>query len=310
MSIELTRTPTSETARPGVIRDFLTLAKPRISVMVLFTVAVSGLISWQPGAELPVLIHTMIGLLLISASGCAVNQYLERYVDWLMPRTAERPLPARRLSAIQVALFGTITMGMGTAWLWALANWEALAISVASWIVYVAIYTPMKAKTWLNTFVGAVAGAMPVLAGSVAVAGGEITTAAWLLFSVLYIWQFPHFMAIAWLYRRDYQLGGLKMASNEPNAAWLCGVISVVFAILLLPLCIVSLWPDRMIQWLACGLVVGLSVWYLIVSWQFYRDVNDDSARRLFRVSLAWLPAYLVVLLISLAGAPEPAMGG
>lgn len=170
MSIELTRTPTSETARPGVIRDFLTLAKPRISVMVLFTVAVSGLISWQPGAELPVLIHTMIGLLLISASGCAVNQYLERYVDWLMPRTAERPLPARRLSAIQVALFGTITMGMGTAWLWALANWEALAVSVASWLVYVAIYTPMKAKTWLNTFVGAVSGAMPVLSGIVAVA--------------------------------------------------------------------------------------------------------------------------------------------
>jgi heme o synthase len=310
MSTDLSRTMAPEAARPGMIRDFLILAKPRISVMVLFTVAVAGLASWQPGSGFTVLVHTMVGLFLVSASGCAVNQYLERYVDWLMPRTANRPLPARRLSAIQVALFGAITMGTGTAWLWALTNWQALAISAGSWFIYVAIYTPMKARTWLNTFVGAVAGAMPVLAGSVAVAEGQITTAAWLLFAVLYIWQFPHFMAIAWLYREDYQAGGLRMASTEPNAARLCGIVAVAFAILLLPVCVVSLWPDRPFQWLTCGLVIALSAWYLAASLQFSKNVNDVTARKLFRVSLIWLPAYLAVLLISLAGAPDPAMGG
>ena len=160
-----------EAQQPGMLRDFVELSKPRISVMVLLTVAVAGLVSLPSAIEGTAfkLVHAMFGLLLISASGCAMNQYLERYVDWLMPRTQKRPLPAQRLAAWQVASFGAITFGVGLAWLIALTNWQTASIAGINWVLYVLIYTPLKLRTWLNTYVGAVAGELPVLIGITAV---------------------------------------------------------------------------------------------------------------------------------------------
>jgi protoheme IX farnesyltransferase len=289
----------------GMIRDFIELAKPRISVMVLLTVAVAGFISFgqstspdevNPGMTL---VNAMIGLLFVSASGCAVNQYVERYVDWLMPRTADRPLPGQRLSAGQVALFGAVTAGVGIAWLWTLVNWQTMAVAASSWVLYVCIYTPMKPRTWLNTFVGAVAGALPVLVGSTAVTGGQITFAASMLFAVLYIWQFPHFMAISWLYRDDYRRGQLRMASTETHAETLTGRVAVIFALALLPVMAISLWPAGILQGFLFSGALALGVWYLLASWQFANAVDDQTARYLFRVSLVYLPLYLVALTVS-----------
>ena len=240
--------PASGRIRQRMIQDFFILAKPRISVMVLFTVAVAGVVSWNESSQAWSLAHAMIGLLLVSASGCAVNQYLERFVDWSMPRTADRPLPGQRLSSLQVALFGSVTLGVGLAWMWTLANWQSAMVAALSWVLYVCIYTPMKPRTWINTFVGAVAGALPVLVGSTAVAQGQITFAAWMLFAVLYIWQFPHFMAIAWIYREDYRLGKLRMASTESNAERLSGRVAILFAVALFPVTLMSLWPTGISQ--------------------------------------------------------------
>ncbi len=291
--------PITGDVRQRMIQDFFVLAKPRISVMVLFTVAVAGVVSYSETGQALSLAHAMIGLLLVSASGCAVNQYLERFVDWSMPRTANRPLPDRRLTSLQVALFGAVTLGVGLAWMWTLANWQSALIAALSWMLYVCIYTPMKPRTWLNTFVGAVAGALPVLVGSTAVTQGQITFAAWMLFAVLYIWQFPHFMAIAWIFREDYRQGKLRMASTESHAEWLTGWIAILFAIALLPATLVSLWPTGILQGILCLVGMALGVGYLIMSIRFGRNVNDENARRLFRVSLVYLPLYLLALTMS-----------
>lgn len=268
--------------------------------MVLLTVAVAGLVSlpyaisgsgWK-------LIHAMIGLLMVSASGCALNQYLERYVDWLMLRTSKRPLPDLRLTALQVAVFGAVTFGIGMAWLIELTNWQTATIAGINWVLYVWIYTPLKLKSWLNTYVGAVAGALPVVIGSTAVCDGQITLNAWLLFAVLFIWQFPHFMAIAWLYRHEYRDAGVRMATTVDDTGKLAGWHAVVFSVALFPVTLFAIWPYNIWAILLLGLAIWLAIRYLKASIQFLKKTDTANARSLFRVSLVYLTAYLFVLAI------------
>ncbi len=295
------KTMSEASSSQSVWREYVELSKPRISVMVLLTVAVAALISVPAGGTADVwkVVHAMIGLLLVSASGCALNQYLERYVDWMMPRTAQRPLPDLRLTSLQVAVFGAVTFGIGLAWLLALVNWQTAAVAGASWVIYVWIYTPLKRFTWLNTYVGAVAGAMPVLVGSTAVASGVIKWPAFWLFAVLYIWQFPHFMAIAWLYRDDYERAAVKMASTVDRSERLVAWHAIVFAVILIPVSLVTLWPQQLADWVLLVAAIAPGIWYLYASIQFARQVDDERARSLFRVSLLYLPVYLVVLSIA-----------
>ena len=291
----------SPTGQSGLVTAFLELAKPRISVMVVFSVAVAGLVSLPMALEGTgwKLVHAMFGLLLVSASGCALNQYLERYVDWLMPRTEKRPLPANRLSSVQVAVFGAVTVGTGVAWLAALVNWQSALIAVATWVIYVWIYTPLKLKTWLNTYVGAIAGALPILIGSTAVCNGTISPGAWKLFLVLLIWQFPHFMAIAWLYRKDYRNADVLMATTVDDSGKLAGWHAVLFAIGLIPVTVWSMWSPEKVGMVLLGIVILLGGWYFLASIRFFQNTNDTTARRLFRVSLWHLTAYLVLLSIA-----------
>lgn len=300
MNTNLATESNMTTGASSTLRDFVELAKPRISVMVLLTVAVAGLVSLPSAQSGTVwqLVHAMIGLFLVSASGCAMNQYLERYVDWLMPRTAKRPLPDQRLSALQVASFGAVFFGIGMAWLIALTNWQTATIAGVNWLLYVWIYTPLKLRTWLNTYVGAIAGALPVLIGSSAVCDGKITLGAWLLFAVLFVWQFPHFMAIAWLYRDDYRNASVLMATTVDDSGRLAGWHAVLFAIVLFPITVLAVLPATPGSWLILMAVQTLNAWYLIASLRFFQDVNTDTSRRLFRVSLFYLTGYLVLLSI------------
>jgi protoheme IX farnesyltransferase len=269
--------------------------------MVLFTVAVAGLVSLplaSPDSGWK-LVHAMFGLLLVSASGCALNQYLERYVDWLMPRTARRPLPDLRLSAVQVAVFGAVTCGVGMAWLLALVNWQTAVVAGTNWLLYVWIYTPLKLKTWLNTYVGAVAGALPVLVGSTAVCGGQISAGAWLLFLVLFLWQFPHFMAIAWLYRDDYLQAAVRMATTVDPSGRLAAGHAVLFCVALIPVTVVALWPAGIPAAVLLLLALLLAGWYLKGALGFWHHRDVAHARVLFRISLAYLTGYLVLLSLS-----------
>lgn len=283
-----------------VVADFVALTKPRIAVMVLLTVVVAGFLVAGANVSVAQLFHVAIGVLLISASGSAWNQYLERYSDFLMPRTAQRPLPDRRLSAHQVTVFGAITLGAGTAYLGAVVGETAMLLGLATWCLYVLVYTPLKRLTWWNTAVGAIAGALPVLIGAVG-AGGALSPIAWMLFGILFLWQFPHFMAIAWLYRRDYAEGNLKMITVVDSSGKLAGWHAILTAIALLFLSIAAAWcfPGAVARWMVAitGGLAGL--WYLRYSIRFAQRLDDVSARQLLRVSLMHLPIMLLILVLA-----------
>jgi protoheme IX farnesyltransferase len=238
-------------------------------------------------------------MFLVAASGNAMNMYLERYSDFLMPRTAKRPLPDQRLSAADVTTFAAITLGIGLPYMLLTLNWQTSLCAAATWFLYVAVYTPMKRVSHLNTEVGAVAGALPVICGSLA-ATGSVEAFGGGLFLMLLFWQFPHFMAIAWLYRQQYADGGLKMLTvTEPTGA-AAGRKAIVMAI---ATGAASLVPVMAIESsIAAAIFAGISILlaaaYLFFSIQFARSRNDLTARKLLRISIIYLPLYMVLLLV------------
>jgi protoheme IX farnesyltransferase len=271
--------------------------------MVLFTFVVAAVLAANAagtGVSIASMLGALLGMFLIAASGNAMNMYLERYSDFLMPRTANRPLPAQKLSATEVALFAAVSFGIGTTVLFRLVNWETAVCGVANWILYAFIYTPLKTKHWSNTEIGAVAGAMPVLMGSLATTG-SVGLIGWSFFAVLFFWQFPHFMAIAWKYRDQYRSGGLKMITVTEPTGTAAGRKAVLTAVLLI---LVSLLPAFCVR---SGFHVALLVvpslilgfYYLKASVVFRRDRNLDTARSLLRVSLLYLPLYMLTLIIA-----------
>jgi heme o synthase len=277
------------------LKSYLQIAKPRISTMVLFTVWAGSVASGWAGREWTWL-HAMIGTLLIAASGSAVNQYLERYSDFFMKRTAQRPLPGGKLSAPEVAVFAAVTLGMGLAYLMATVHPLATAICFATWVLYAFVYTLLKPRTVWNTFIGAFPGAMPVLVGAAAW-DGSIGPLAWVLFFILFWWQFPHFMAIAWKYRQDYADGGLQMITVTEPTGRTAGLISVgVAGILLLTSCVAMLWLANPLVYFAGS--IGLGGMYLWSAYRFLRTRETATARGLLLSSLIYLPLQMLLLLI------------
>ncbi len=279
------------------------LTKIRISVMVLLTFVVAAILATHVANEpvsLSVLVWGVVGMALVAASGNATNMYIERYTDFLMPRTAHRPLPTARLSATEVASFAAVTIGVGTAILLYMLNWQTALCGIANWILYSFIYTPLKRKHWSNTEVGAVAGAMPILMGSLATTA-SISPLIWSFFGVLFLWQFPHFMAIAWKYRDHYRAGGMKMLTVTEPSGLAAGKKSVVTAVLLI---VVSLIPMMFTRgWIQAAILfvpaLILGWYYLVASWKFYQSRNEETARTLMLVSLVYLPVYMVALVVS-----------
>lgn len=286
------------------VTAYVELTKPRISTMVLISIAVAAVVASPVfprlgTAEFWAVIHVAVGMFLVAASGNSVNMYLERYSDFLMPRTASRPLPDRRLSSQDVLYFAAITFGAGVAYLALLANWQATVCAVVTWILYGFVYTPLKTRTPLNTEVGAVAGAMPVLCGALAT-NPSLEAFGVGLFTMLLFWQFPHFMAIAWLYRDQYRRGGLKMLTVTEPTGLAAGRKAVITAFLtwggsLLPAVRLD---ESVPRWLFVALASILALWYVTTSLRFYRQRDESTARRLLRVSICYLPLYMVLLLI------------
>ncbi len=193
------------------LADFLELAKPRVTLLVLFTVAAGVLLAGGRDFHLLVLLHTVFGTALVASGAAALNQWFERDSDARMRRTEKRPLPSGRLQALEVFVFG-LALGLGGVLYLALTLSHLLAALIAAltFILYVAVYTPLKRRTPLNTLIGAVPGALPPLIGWCAVRG-EWTHETGVLFLILFLWQVPHFLAIAWMYREEYARAGLCM---------------------------------------------------------------------------------------------------
>lgn len=276
--------------------DYVALTKPRIAVMMLITVAVAAFVARWGQPDMWHVMHAVVGVALVAASASAVNQWLERETDGRMPRTASRPLPAGRLTSREVLWFAAVTLIAGTTYLLATLRWDTAAWAVATWVVYVLAYTPLKTKSSVNTAVGAVSGAMPVCVGWAAVGGAyDIRMAS--LFTTLFLWQFPHFMAIAWLYRDQYARAGLQMLSVVDPSGRRCGAQAVVTALVLIP---VSLLPSVLdlagslyFCWaLALGTAqFAAAVWFML-------RLDERSARTLLRASLIYLPSLLMMLIL------------
>lgn len=272
--------------------DYLELTKARIAVMVLISVSVGFALASGPAVQLPLLAHALFGIALVAAASSALNQYLERETDRLMPRTSNRPLPSERLSSMEVLAFGLAAGAGGVLYLVCYVNWQTALLTGLTLFIYVFIYTPLKRSTSLCTAVGAIPGALPPVLGWTA-AGGPLNTEALSLFGILFLWQFPHFLAIGWLYREQYDRAGLKML---PFARWkVTGFLAVGYALALLP---VSLIPSQ------CGLAgktyfltaLVLGVGYLLCAVRFMVQETPRTARGLLWSSLLYLPVLLFAL--------------
>lgn len=290
-------TPSYGRARSLVRRravDYLELAKPKIMLMELVTVTAAAAVASPAVPDPCLLAHALLGTFLVAAGAGAWNQWLESHTDALMTRTADRPLAAARLTSREVVLSGTAATLAGLAYLGLLVNLPTAALGALTWLIYVGIYTPLKPRSPANTAVGAVAGALPILMGWTAV-GGRLNLGAAALFSIVFLWQFPHVMAIAWIYRRQYAAAGLKMLPVVDPTGRRSGAQAVIAASALVP---VSLLPAMLgfagpaySIW-ALALTLGL----LSCAVAFLLRRNDQTARALYRASLIHLPALLLVL--------------
>jgi protoheme IX farnesyltransferase len=277
--------------------DFAELTKPRIALLVLFTVAIGAMLASPAVPDLGLLIHTLAGTALVAAGASALNQLLERHTDARMRRTENRPLPAGRLQPPEVLAFGLALSAAGILWL-ALTCRHPLAPAIAAVtnLSYVFLYTPLKARTTLNTLVGAVPGALPPVIGWTSVTG-TLEFPALLIFLIVFVWQVPHFLAIAWMYRDDYARAGLKMLPVVDTDGTMTARQMLLYCAALVP---VSLLPvlHQKAGWLYALGALGLGVMFLGTAWGFVCGRTRGRARRVLRASLVYLPALLALLLL------------
>jgi protoheme IX farnesyltransferase len=202
--------PASMAAEPSRPALFLALTKPDVSFLVVMTTAAGYALGTEGPLDWLRMAHTVFGTILIAAGTSALNHYIERGTDALMRRTASRPLPSGQLQPREALLFGASLLVIGAFYLALASNALATLLGILTSATYLCVYTPLKRRTTLATFVGAFPGAVPPLIGWAA-ARGTITVDAWILFAVLFLWQFPHFHAISWVYREDYRRAGIQM---------------------------------------------------------------------------------------------------
>lgn len=271
------------------------LGKPRIAVMVLLSMAMGFLLGSQGEFHGGMLLQAGVGVFLAVLASSAWNQYLERNTDALMPRTRSRPLPSGRLHPAEVLLFGVAATAASFVQLWLFVNPLTAWLSLATIGLYAACYTPLKRHSSLCTVIGAVPGAMPPALGWTA-AGGQLDAGAFSLFALLFVWQFPHFLAIAWMYQDQYAAAGLRMTPGQGRPG-IVGAIAAGYALVLIP---VSLLP------IAVGLggnlygaaAVAAGVWYAAAALRFQREETRLRARKLLWASLAYLPAVMLALTV------------
>jgi protoheme IX farnesyltransferase len=289
----------ARTAAWARVRDYVELTKPRIAAMELVVVAAAAMVATWGTPDPRVVLHALVGTLLVAASASAANQWLERRLDGRMPRTADRPLPAGRLAAWQAASFSAASLAAGMIYLVVLVNLASAGWALATWAVYVLAYTPLKTRSTTNTAVGAVSGALPVLIGWTAT-GTAIDARAVALVLVLFLWQFPHFMAIAWLYRDQYARAGHRMLTVIEPTGRRAGWQAVLAALPLVPVSIVPVLENPglgSIVFLVAAALLGLG--QLALAAVFWQQATDFRARLLLRASLVYLPTLLAMLMLA-----------
>jgi protoheme IX farnesyltransferase len=278
----------------GKLSAYIELTKPRIAFMLVLTSAASFYIASRGSFDVLLFVNSMLGIAMLALGVATLNQYLERRTDLLMVRTATRPLPTGRVSPTEALVFGILLCLIAEIYLFVLVNPLTGSLGLTVIIGYVLLYTPLKTRTSASTAIGAIPGAMPPLMGWTA-AANEVTLGAWALFATLFLWQFPHFLAIAWMYRDQYAAAGIKMLPVlEPEGKITARQI-MIFTFMLVPM---SLAPFFLgfagVIYLAGATILG--IWFLWKAYKTARTRTNASARGLLFASVIYLPLIFILL--------------
>ena len=272
------------------------LTKARITAMVVFSAFVGALLAAGPHADLARLAEAALWIGCVAGASSVFNQVLERDTDARMLRTMQRPLVTGRVRLRDAVLGGGSLALVGTLGLALRFNLLVALLALATLLAYVLVYTPLKRVSTLNTVIGAIPGAMPPLLGYAALAGG-VAGWGWYLFAILFAWQFPHFLAIAWMYRDDYARGGLKMLPSMEGTRGMAGRQALLYSLVLVP---VSLLPALRGEagWVYVAAALALGVGYCAASAAFALDETTRRARAVLFTSLVYLPALFSITLM------------
>jgi len=280
--------PLPSFARSSSVKDYIALTKPRVTWLIVMSAAVGYFFGRLGPWSIWALVHTMIGTALIASGTAALNQWYERDADRQMRRTQMRPLPSGRLAPNNALWFGIALAVAGGLELGLAVNWLASGLGIFTLIMYLFLYTPLKQKTWWSTTVGAFPGAMPPLIGYAA-AAGKLTPEAWVLAAILFLWQFPHFYAIAWMYREDYSRAGIKMLPVvEPDGGSTARQI-LLYSVLLIPISLLPRWMGMTGSVYMFG-ALALGLWYLYSGVRVTFDRTKLRARKVLLASVLYLP--------------------
>ncbi len=283
-------------AEKSIFAVFADLVKARLSALVVLTT----LVGFYAGSPVPVdfsgMFHAVLGTALVACGAAALNQLMERKLDAKMHRTESRPLPSGRLSPDTVLIIGAALSAVGLVYLAVLVNHLTSFLGAITLASYLFVYTPLKRKTTLNTAIGAIPGAIPPLMGWTA-ARGDISIGGWALFAILFLWQLPHFMAIAWLYREDYARGGFAMLPVVDREGRRTGSVAISYALGLIPISLCpSLFAISGRIYFVGALLLGFG--FLLCAIQFARRMTEQKARQLFFASIVYLPILLGLLVL------------
>lgn len=274
------------------IRDYFALTKPEVNLLILMTTSAGYYLGERGGFHLLGLLNTLVGTLLVASGTATLNQWMERVWDGRMRRTAWRPLPARRVRPTEALVFGIFLSVAGALFLYAFVTPLSSLLAASTLLSYLLIYTPLKRHTPLCTLLGAVPGAMPVLIGW-AGARGSLSSEAMLLFAVLFLWQFPHFLAIALMYREDYERAGYRMLPRfDADSRFTRGEI-LVFTVALI------LTTTLPLAGLGMGYVLAMllaGVFLAYYSWRLAASATRMAAKHLLHASVIYLPIVLAIL--------------
>ncbi len=278
------------------MKDYIELTKPRITWLIVMSTAIGYYFGHFGAWSFWAVVHTLLGTALIASGTAALNQWYEREADRQMRRTQMRPLPSGRLMPIEALWFGIGLAVVGGLELGLGVNWLSSVLGIVTLMQYLFIYTPLKQKTWWSTTVGAIPGAMPPLIGYAA-AANKLTAEAWVLAAILFLWQFPHFYAIAWMYREDYSRAGIRMLPVvEPDGESTARQI-LLYSVLLIPISLLPKWMG-MTGSIYMGGAIALGVLYLYSGIRVSLDRSRKRARNVLLASVVYLPMLYILMVI------------
>ena len=275
---------------------FVELTKPRIAAMLVLTAAAGFYLGSEGSFDFLLFLNAMIGIALLAFGVATLNQYIERRTDVLMNRTASRPLPTGRVTPNEALMFGILQCVVSEIYLYFLVNPLTAVLGLTVIVGYVLLYTPLKTRTSASTAIGALPGAMPPLMGWTS-ASDQITLGAWALFALLFLWQFPHFLAIAWMYRDEYANAGIKMLPVVEPSGRLTARQIVLFTIMLVPVSLAPFFLGFAGPIFLFG-ALFLGVWFLFESSKAARAKTPLRARRLLLVSVIYLPLIFALVVL------------